>query len=178
VEYTFKNSLSEKAYTIVLGHDALTIQSAGREETVPYDRIAAVKLSRKKGPAYQMTIRSSDNRSITVSNKYHLSVSDCEDRSRQYAGFVRALHYHLKTKGSPVYTSGKNLARLSISVLLAAFFSFLMSFISEYFGWSVINPYAQSLLLTLMIVSVLLAIDRARFIRCYSPEQIPVQFLP
>jgi hypothetical protein len=178
VEYTFKNSLSEKACTIVLGNEALTIECAGLEKTISYDRVTAVRLSRKNGQSYGVVIRSRDHRPITVTNKYHLSAAECEDRSRQYAAFVRILHHHLKTKAAPLYTSGKSLTVVMIWMLPAAFFSFVLSFISEYFGFSLINPFGQSLILTLSIVSVMIAINRGAVSKQYSPEDIPFQYLP
>lgn len=161
----------------MLGNEALTIQSAGGEETLRYDQINGVRLYRKKDQSYFISIHS-NKRVIRVGNRYYLSAQECEDRSRQYGTFVRILHHHLRSKGSPVYSSGKSLTLLLMWSLVAGFFSFLISFISEYFGISIINPFGQSLILTLSTVAILIAVNRGDFSRQYRPEQIPLQFLP
>src|SRR5687768_6014542 len=102
VEYTFKNSLSEKAYTIILNQHDLTVQSRGKEETIPYDSITAVKLSKNSGSGFKIRIFSDVHRPISVTNKYYLPSGEFEDRSRQYTAFVRVLHFHLKGRTSSV----------------------------------------------------------------------------
>jgi hypothetical protein len=88
------------------------------------------------------------------------------------------LHYHLKEKGSPVYTSGFSFNLITAWLLISAFASFFVSFISEYLGISVINPFIQALVLTLVLAVVMVIANRSRLPKTYSPAEIPFQFLP
>jgi hypothetical protein len=179
VEYTFKNSLSEKVQTIVLSQSYLILQSAGNEEFIPYESIETVKLSRKdKENTFRITLYPQQHTPVSITNKYYLPGGSCEDRSRQYTAFVRNLHYHLKEKGRPVYSSGFSLNVFFAWILSAAFISFFISFISEYLGLSLLDPFIQALILTVVIVAVLFAARHSRLPRTYSPTEIPFQFLP
>jgi hypothetical protein len=178
VEYTFKNSPSEKVQTVILKPYHLVLQSAGKEEVIPYANITAVRLSKINGNSFKTTLSPDNRNSITISNKYYLLDGECEDRSRQYASFVRVLHYHLKEKGTPAYTSGFSLNLLTAWLLVSAFAAFFISFISEYFGVSVINPFIQALVLTFLIAIIIVLIYRNRLPKPYSPADIPLQFLP
>jgi hypothetical protein len=178
VEYTFKNSLSEKAFTIILSQTGLMLQSPDREEKIPYEEVNMVKLSRLKDNSFRIKISFDNHRPVVITNKYFLQSGEYEDRSRQYAQFVRVLHLHLKTKSAPVYTSGKSFTLLVIWSIIAAFVAFLVSFISEYLGLSFVNPFIQAAILTALIVSFIFLLNRGKLPREYSPEDIPLQFLP
>jgi hypothetical protein len=178
VEYTFKNSQSEKVQTITLKQYHLVVQSAGTEEVIPYANITAVRLSKVNNNIFKTTVSSEQHIPIIITNKYYLGNGEYEDRSRQYASFIRVLHYHLKEKGSPVYTSGFSFNLLTAWLLISAFAAFFVSFISEYLGISIINPFIQGLVLTLMIVVVIVLTFRSRLPKTYSPAEIPFQFLP
>lgn len=178
MEYTFKNSLADKVCTIKLDQEGLVMHSAGVEDPIPYTLVRSVQLSRMNDQTFMMTIRISGRAPLIVTNKYFYPSGEFEDRSRQYGAFVRIFHYHLKTKATAVFTSGKSARLLLVWVVLAAFVSFLVSFISEYLAISVMNPFGQSVFLTGLIVLVILVLNRGKFPRQYSPEEIPLQFLP
>jgi hypothetical protein len=178
VEYTFKNSQSEKVHTVILKPYHLVVQSAGNEEVIPYASITAVRLAKVNSNHFRTTLSSDDHTSVTITNKYYLPDGQVEDRSRQYTSFIRVLHYHLKDKGSPVYTSGFSLNLLTAWLLISAFTAFFISFISEYLGVSIINPFAQGLILTLIIAITVVVAYRGRLPKTYSPGEIPFQFLP
>ena len=178
VEYTFKNSLSEKAFTILLAPTGLVLQSPDREEKIPYEEVNMVKLSRTKDNLFKIRISFDHHAPVLITNKYFLQSGECEDRSRQYSQFVRVLHFHLKSKSAPVYTSGKSFTLVIIWSIASAFIGFLISFISEYLGVSFIDPFIQAVILTAFIVAFIILFNRQKLPREYSPEEIPLQFLP
>jgi hypothetical protein len=178
VEYTFKNSLTEKVQTVILNQGYLVVQTADKEETIAYSNIRTVRLSRANGNTYRITLLADNHSSISISNKYYLPGGACEDRSRQYAAFVRVLHYHLKEKSDAIYSSGFSLNLLFAWLLISAFASVFVSFISEYLGLSLLNPFVQATVLTMLLMFVIFLMNRRRLPRTYSPSEIPFQFLP
>ena len=178
VEYTFKNSPSEKVQTAILHQYNFTLQSAGTEKVIPYANITSVRLSRTGNKEFKMVLVAENHGTVTVSNKYYLPDGQLEDRSRQYSTFVRVLHYHLKEKSSTEYLSGFSLRLFGAWLLASAFLAFFITFVSEYLGASMINPFGQGLILTLLFVGILFIIYKGRLPRHYSPSEIPLQFLP
>jgi hypothetical protein len=178
VEYTFKNSLSEKAVTIILNPTEMILQSPEREETIGYEQVNSVKLSRLSDSSFRIRIGVDAHPPIVVTNRYFLPSGEFEDRSRQYGTFVRVLHFHLKSKSAPVYTSGKSFRLLLIWSLMSAFIAFFVSFISEYLGLSLIDPFIQAFILTAFIVAMIFLLNKGKLPKEYSPEDIPLQFLP
>jgi len=177
VEYTFKNSLSEIVQTIILNKNHLILQFPEGEIVVSYEQIKAVHLS-KANDTFKITIIPSKQRPIAVTNKYYLPNGSCEDRSRQYTAFVRVLHYHLNSQSKPIYSSGFSLSLLAVWALVFAFISFFVSFVSEYLGLSLMNPYAQALALTMLLTGGLFLLRQGKLPKTYSPTEIPYQFLP
>jgi hypothetical protein len=178
VEYTFKNSLSEKAITIILGPTGMVLQSPEREEMIGYDQVTSVKLSRLAESSFRIRIGIDAHPPIVVTNRYFLPSGEFEDRSREYSTFVRLLHFHLKTKSAPVYTSGKSLRLVVIWGVVSAFAAFFVSFVSEYLGMSVVDPFIQASILTAFILAMIFLINKGKLPKEYSPEDIPLQFLP
>jgi hypothetical protein len=178
VEYTFKNSSGDKVQTIILSQHSFKIQSADNEEVIPYSKIYSVRLSKMKGNYFCVTLRAENHKPITIANRYHLPDGGLEDRSRQYTAFVRVLHYHLKEKSNSIFFSGFSFHLLLVWLLISAFSGFLISFISEYFGVSLMNPFAQALLLTCVIAITIVLFNYGRLPKTYSPEEIPFQYLP
>lgn len=162
----------------MLSQQDLTIQSPDREEKIPYGSVRSVKLSRRNAGRYGMQISFDSHRSVLITNMYYLASGEFEDRSRQYTAFVRILHQHLRLKSSAVYSSGNSFSLLLIWSLLSAFFSFLISFVSEYLGLSLINPFMQALILAMVVVVIIFFLNRGALPGKYSPDEIPVQFLP
>lgn len=178
MEYTFKNSVSDKVYTVILNQYNFVIQCAEKEQTIPYANITSVRLSKTNSHNYKITVSSDSHAPVVITNKYYLPGGELEDRSRQYSTFVRVLHYHLKDKSHAVYTSGFSLNLLTIWVLISAFASFFTSFISEYLGVSLMNPFMQAGLLTGIIAISIIALNRGRLPKQYTPSDIPLQFIP
>jgi hypothetical protein len=178
VEYTFKNSLAEKAVSITLNQYNFSIQHADKEEVIPYAGITSVRLSRTTGSTFRILINAEGREPVIVSNKYFLPNGSAEDRSKQYVAFVRVLHYHLKEKSTTSYISGFSLNLLTVWLLISAFASFFVSFVSEYLEISLFNPFVQALILTGLIVTTVIIFNRGHFPKHYSPGEIPLRFLP
>ena len=164
--------------TIVLSQHSFKIQSADREEVIPYSQINSVRLSKMNGNRFCITLKPSNRKPISIANCYHLPGGGLEDRSRQYTAFVRVLHYHLKQKSNSVFFSGFSFHLLLVWLLISAFTGFLVSFISEYFGMSLMNPFGQALILTCIIAITIVLFNYGRLPKTYSPEEIPFQYLP
>jgi hypothetical protein len=178
VEYTFKNALTEKVQTVILNQSNLVVQTADKEEAIAYASIHMVRLSKANGNVFRITVLAENHNPISISNKYYLPGGICEDRSRQYVAFVRALHYHLKEKSVAIYSSGFSLNLLFAWLLISAFASVFVSFISEYFGLSLVNPFLQAIVLTVVLMFIIFLLNRGRLPKTYPPSEIPFQFLP
>jgi hypothetical protein len=151
---------------------------AEQEEVVPYASVTAIRLSRSGKNTFRTTVQSIDRPPIVISNKYFLPNGSSEDRSKQYVAFVRLLHYHLKDKSTSSYFSGFSMNSLTVWLLISAFVSFFISFISEYLDISLLNPFVQALALTAIIVITVIILNRGHFPKHYPPGEIPLHFLP
>jgi hypothetical protein len=170
--------LSQKAHTIFLSNYNLILQSPEKEEVIPYANITAVQLSKVRKQSYAMRLTFENHGTVVITNKYFLPTGECEDRSRHYTTFVRVLHFHLKDKSFAAYNSGLGLRHLLIWSLYAAFLSFSFSFISEFYEFSVVNPFVQALGLTIITVIGIVVLNRGQWPKAYSPSNIPLRFLP
>lgn len=176
-EYTYKNSLSEKPVTIILSDYALTIQTGGKEKTIPYASIISIRLCKSKNK-YESIITPDGHDPIVVTNHYYLSNREREDRSRQYATFVRVLHFHLRDKSTAEYICGNNLSNLLIWACLSVVVAFLVSFTLDFFHASPINSNVLAIALSLIFIVFLVSANWGHFPNIYTPENIPMQFLP
>jgi hypothetical protein len=177
MEYTCKNEPSGEAYHVVLNHYHMVIRSTQTTETIPYANITGVRLSKKKN-LYKTTITSVNHLPIVLSNRFFFTDGKYEDLSKQYNAFVRILHYHLRDKSHALFSSGRSINNLLILSVVAAFASFFFSFISEYIGMSLLNPFLQSILLSMGFILIIVFININQFPRKYKPDQIPNVFLP
>ncbi len=178
MEYTFKNTVSDRACSIVLDRDYFTVQTGGREKQIPYSKIRVVRLSRTNGSSFRMTVKSKNSEKILITNKYYLPTGEYEDRSRQYSDFVKAFHAYLRDKSNPRFISAENSGTLMLGVLVSSFTSVFISFVLEFFGVNFIHPALQAALLIGTTVA-LIYITRTRSEgTTYKPDRIPNEFLP
>jgi hypothetical protein len=169
--------VSSKACSIILNKDHFTIESAGKEEAIPYSKINVVKLSRTNHPHYKMTLKTENVRAIKITNNYYLPTGECEDRSRQYTNFVKVFHDHMKEKKNTVFLSSYEKGTMFLSVLFAAFTSVLISFISEFYKFKTLHPLVQAMLF-MVATAALLYFKNRKNSSSYKPDKIPMQFLP
>lgn len=177
MEYTFKNSLSEKATTIVLNEYALVLQKSGEEKVIPYPNIQSVYL-RKKGRKFFTVLKSVDGAEERIGNWFHFSKSEGEDRSVQYTSFVRILHTHLRQKSAAYYICGNSLPNILFLACASVILSFLFSFTIDAIGLIPVNTNVLSLLLSVVSLSIVTMYNWDNFPNVYKPENIPVKYLP
>lgn len=176
-EYTFKNSAGDKPCTVILTDYNLIVQKGDYERSIPYANIASVRLCRSQ-KKFTAVVHPDGQSAITISNQFYLSGRECEDRSRQYATFVRILHFHLKDKSTPEYVCGKHLHSLIIWACTLVVLSFALAFVLEYFNLNPLSTWGLALLISGALLLILTATNWGRFPNIYKPDQIPFQFLP
>jgi hypothetical protein len=106
--------------TICLTEHNLTVKQGKQEMVMPYAMINEVILNKARGKLFRMRLCPDNGKPIVVTNTYHTSPKNVEDRSRAYATFVRVLHFHLKDKSS---------AKFSATVVALRLFSFPKAYI-------------------------------------------------
>lgn len=176
-EYTFKNRANEKPCTIILTDYNMVVQTSGSERSIPYANITSVRLCRSRNK-FTTIIQPDGQASVTIGNQFYLSTREREDRSRQYATFVRILHFHLKEKSAPEYVCGKHLHRLITWACVLVVLSFALAFVLEYLNMNPLSTWGMALLISSAMLLTLMATSWGRFPNIYKPDQIPFQFLP
>lgn len=171
-EYICKNSISDKPCSVKLYEHHLEWQRGNKSGTFDYTNIVAVRLQRNR-KKFVIHIQSDYQGAITLSNRYYLSNLKFEDRSRQYNTFVRVMHHHLMKNSTASFFTGTSWNRLA----LWAGLTFLGAWIFQ------VALAAESGALWIILVDVALALLVAVsvFVKCprvYSPENIPLEFLP
>ncbi|TXH25571.1 MAG: hypothetical protein E6Q96_08995 [Cyclobacteriaceae bacterium] len=176
-EYTYKNGAGEKPCTVSLTDYNLIIQTGDQIRSIPYANIVSVRLCRSRN-RFTAIVQPDGQPSITISNQFYLSGREYEDRSRQYATFVRILHFHLKDKSTPEYVCGKHLHRLITWACILVVLSFAVAFVLDYFNQNPFSTWGLALLISGVMLLILTATSWGRFPNIYKPDQIPFQFLP
>ena len=72
---------------------------------IPYAVINEVVLNRNPSKQFRTRLLPDGGKPIVITNTYHTSSKDVEDRSRAYATFVRVLHFHLKDKSKAKFSA-------------------------------------------------------------------------
>jgi hypothetical protein len=177
VEYTFKNSLSEKPVTVVLSEYALTYQCDGRETLIPYANILSVRLKRS-GKKFVAIIKPADQPEVQISNHYVVENNQTKDRSPQYVTFVRVLHFHLREKSMAYYVCGNNLQNILLAACALVIIAFGISYTMDSFQLNPINSNITALILSFLSITMIAIVNWGHFPNVYKPEEIPSQFLP
>ncbi|MBL7875089.1 MAG: hypothetical protein JNL53_05465 [Cyclobacteriaceae bacterium] len=176
-EYTSKNGFLEKPQTVILSDYSLIVQSDGYEKVIPYANILSVRLSKHKS-IYSATIQPDGQPPIRVTNQFYLSKTEREDRSYQYATFIRVLHFHLREKSVAMFTCGNNLSNLLVGACISVVLAFVISFCLDWLNVSPINSNVLAVMLSLLSVGCIVTANWKNFPNVYRPENIPLQFLP
>lgn len=177
LEYTFKNSIQDQAHTILLNDYNMTVRSGQVEAVVPYANITNVRLCKVSDEIFRMIISYND-KTLVVTNQFVSNTGETGNQSRFYTTFVRVLHFHLKDKSKASYKSGCSREKLRRSALVAVFASFILCFVSDFLGFSIINPYADAFILSAFFIGALLMIQVGRLPKDYSATNIPFELLP
>lgn len=177
MEYTFKNDLSEKPITVVLGEYSLSLQMDGREMTIPYANILSIRLKRS-GKRFVTVIKPADQPEVQISNQYVYSNNQYENRSAQYVTFVRVLHFHLKEKSMAYYVCGNSLQNILLASCASVIIAFGLSYAIDAIQLNPFNNNITALIFSLISMALIAIVNWGHFPNVYKPENIPLQFLP
>lgn len=177
MEYSFKNTARDQVHTILLNDYNLTVRSGSEETIVPYANITNVRLCKVSQEIFRMIISFND-KTLVVTNQFVADNGGTENRSRLYSTFVRVLHFHLKDKSAALYKSGCSREKLWRSGIAAATGSFILCFVADFLGFSMINPYIDAAILSATFISLLLILQIGSLPKDYSATNIPFELLP
>lgn len=178
VEYTFRSSSAEMPTTIYLNEYNLTIKQGKAETVVPYAGINAVVLNKPRPKLFRTQIVPEGGRPIVVTNQYYTSERTVEDRSRAYSTFVRVLHFHLKDKSKANFISGNGAGSLWVWLCVAMALGFILAFTAGYLGFVLVSPLFDGVILAIALGTIVLALRLGRIPKSYTPNDIPLEFLP
>jgi hypothetical protein len=160
---------------VILSEFSLSLICEGKEKLVPYASILSVRL-KKSGKKFSTIIKPSDQPEVCISSAYVISNSQEENRSTEYATFVRVLHYHLREKSMAYYVCGNNLQNilfLCCALVIASFgLPYLMGNLSAY------HRNLIALALSFINLTLIAIANWRHFPNVYKPDHIPAQFLP
>jgi len=177
MNYTYQNSPSDVPKTILLDEFNLTVRSSGQETVFPYSKIIEVQLDRSERK-FKTLLSIEGGKILTITNRTFTADKRPEDQSRVYSTFVRVLHFHLKDKSRAVYSSGSSKVKIGSWAIAAILLSFVISFTAEYWEISLINPFVQVAILTVMMGIIIMTLSISKWPKHYEPTNIPLEFLP
>ncbi len=177
LEYTCKNSHHRDPIFIRLEDYSLVVRHGSREETIAYASIVSVRVDKSLDHVYRVHLQADGYSPIEITSK-GMSDDNSEGKSREYALFVRVLHHHLKEKSQAVFRSGGNFNHFWQWVTAIAVLSLAVSLSAEYAGVSLMNAYAQALIIASLTIVILFVLKGNKLPKAYSPTNIPLQYLP
>ena len=107
MEYRCKNAKNESPVAVQLGNFSMTLSCEGQTEEIRYAEIVSVEVVKLSGVYYSLSVKTLDEKSLTVTNRYHHADGKVEDKSTSYGLFVRVLHMHLNTANATGYRFSK-----------------------------------------------------------------------
>lgn len=165
--------MNEKPYTIRLFEFHLEWQHGKEGGIIDYTNIVSVRLKHVKNK-YKIKIQSDYQGKITLSNRFYLSNGKFEDRSRQYDTFVRILHLHLNRQSTSSFFTGFSwnelILRASVMIIIDLLAQWTLVWKSDTNQWF--------LGLNILVFSLVGWLVLKKYPRPYSPENIPLPFLP
>ena len=174
-EYICKNSVGQKPITVRLLDFQLEWQCGEASGSISYANIIFVQLTRMRS-RFKIRIKSDYQGSIILTNRFYLTSSEFEDRSRQYNTFVRVLHFHLKNS---VATFSAGTARheliLVTSIMVVATFSLQWLIIQLS---ALATPYYWFIAFNIVLFAVAALLIFRKYPKPYLPESIPMECLP
>lgn len=178
MEYTFRRSAHEAETIVVLDEYTLRCRKGENEEVISYASITSVRVSRLSKHVFKIHLSADGHRPIAISNQSLTETGALVDQSTGYALFVRVLHRYLKDKSQAVFRSGGNTDRLWQRIALSIVFSFYISIVAGYLGFSLMNPYTQALIFATLSAVMIILFGIRKLPKSYDPSDIPLQFLP
>ncbi len=173
--YICKNSVSQKPITARLLDSQLEWQCGEASGSMAYSNIVSVRLTRI-GSKFKIKIQSNVQGSITLTNRFYLTNTKFEDRSRPYNTFVRVLHFHLGNSAASfsVGTARHELI-LVASIMVVATFSLQWLIIQLS---ALATPYYWFIGFNIVLFAVAALLIFRKYPKPYLPESIPMECLP
>jgi len=163
---------------IKLGDYDFSFRKGKSEEFIPYASIFSIRILKISARTYKMSISARDHKPIVINSLSYDTNGKEVDQSREYALLVRVLHHHLKDKSSSVFSCGGNREKIWFLALISVILSFTLSAAADYFGFRIMNPYAEACILSLFAIAVAMGLNAGNMPKTYEPSEIPLQFLP
>jgi len=180
MEYICKNSKKESPLTILLGDLSMRVKMPGKDEVIHYTGIKSVLIAKSSNDFFFLTLKTFDNTSYTVSNRYCHPTGEVEDKSSGYAMFARILNMHLINKSKAEFKYVKNIHIPGWQKILLLALLFGSSFLLSYFDFSLFYPVLPGVALSLagLCLLILLLSERKRTVEPFTHGEIPIEFLP
>ena len=163
---------------INLGDYSLTVRKGDAEEKIAYANVVSVRMDMPSHLTYTIHIDVDGYGRIIVPSWTYSSQGIRENQPEAYALFVRVLHHHLQDKSGAIFRSGKDAYRIWMWGGIGAVLSMMISFVLEYFGFGLMNPYLQSLFFSAAAAVLIFVFSIKKLPKSYNPSDIPLQFLP
>lgn len=178
MEYSFRNSASDELTAVVLGDYYCTLKKGQKEEIISYASILSVRITKSSARIYKMFLQPDAHKPIIINSLSYDKNGKEIDQSREYALLVRVMHHHLKEKSAAVFSTGGSGEKIWLLAGISVIISFAICVAADFFGFSVMNPYVESLILSLLGIGVVMGLNAHNMPKPYEPAEIPIQFLP
>ncbi|CAN5205558.1 hypothetical protein BH09BAC3_BH09BAC3_03480 [soil metagenome] len=178
MEYSFRNSAREELTVVTLADYYFTIKKGQSEENISYASILSVRIARSSSSAYRMYIQPDNHKPVVINSISYDKNGKDTDQSREYGLLVRVLHHHLKDKSSAVFSTGGSSEKIWFLAAISVIMSFAICVAADFLGFTVLNAYADSFILSITAIAVVLALNARNLPKTYEPVEIPLQFLP
>jgi hypothetical protein len=164
--------------TIYLNEYNLVLKQGKQETVIPYAGINQVVLNKLSAKIFRTRLHPEGGHPIVITNTYYTSAKTVEHRSRAYSTFVRVLHFHLKDKSKANFHSGNGMASLWIWLSFAIAIGFLAALSIGYMGFTLVSPAVDGTILATILAAIVVATRLGRIPKAYTPNDIPLEFLP
>ena len=178
MEYTFKLSPQQAPTKINLGEYSLTLRKGDEEQKIAYANVISVRIDMAVHAAYKIHLDVDGYGHVIIPSWTFGRQGKKEYQSSAYSLFVRVLHHHLKDKSQAIFKSGKDASRIWLWAGIGAGLSWMISFVLNYLGFGLMNPYVQSLIFSAAAVILIFVFSIKKLPKTYNPSEIPLQFLP
>ncbi len=176
MEYTFCYKQG-KQRTIRLDDYSFVVRENNSEQTISYASVVEVRMSRSR-QEFRMRVLLDSDGVIDVSSISYPESGKAVDQSTGYALFARVLHHHLAGRSRAAFTCGGSRENIIKSVGVIVILTLVCSLALDYYGFSLMNPYLQAVVLAPLIFISALIVKLVELPKNYDPAQIPLQFLP
>ena len=178
MQYSFKNSANDELTVVILGDYYCTLKTGQKEEIISYASILSVRIAKSSSRIYKMYIQPDAHKPVIINSLSYDKNGKEIDQSREYALLVRVLHHHLREKSTAVFFTGGSSEKIWRLAGISVIISFTICAAADFYGFSPMNPYVESLILSLLGIGVIMGLNAHNMPKPYEPAEIPIQFLP